>query len=247
MHSPMNSYPNNKNIIELEHVEKTFADMTVFEDLSLHVKRGELVVLLGSSGSGKSTIFNLISGFIRPTKGKVEVHGSVGYMQQKDLLLPWKTVEQNVGLPLKLRGDSKEEVRAKVEKYLPIVGLEGAGQKYPSQLSGGMRQRASFLRTVLTAEDILLLDEAFGSLDSVTRMNMQTWLLEMKEKLDYTIFLITHDIEEAVLLADRIYVISKIPATIEREIVVDFDREDKKQRLFSPELLKLKKEILAIL
>lgn len=234
----------NDTVIKLEHVGKTFGEMVVFEDICLHVNRGEIVSILGSSGSGKSTLFNIIAGLIPIDHGKVAVRGTVGYMQQKDLLLPWKTVASNVGLPLKLKGFAKEDIEKKIKEYLPLVGLEGNEDKYPFQLSGGMRQRASFLRTLMTAEEIFLLDEAFGSLDSITRGQMQKWLLDMKNKFDNTVVLITHDIDEAIYLSDRIYIISKIPAEIKKEIKVDFYNEDKNKRLLSPRTLELKQEIL---
>ncbi len=234
-------------VISLKNVGKSFGEMVVFKDISLHVNRGEIVSILGSSGSGKSTLFNIIAGLIPVDHGDVIVKGTVGYMQQKDLLLPWKTVSANVGLPLKLKGVEKEDIKKRIEEYLPLVGLEGYEDKFPFQLSGGMRQRASFLRTLMTSEEIFLLDEAFGSLDSITRGQMQKWLLEMKSELDNTVVFITHDIDEAIFLSDRIYVISKIPAEIKKEIDVDFHKDDKNKRLLSSKTLELKQEILRYL
>jgi ABC-type nitrate/sulfonate/bicarbonate transport system ATPase subunit len=234
-------------VVSLEHVGKSFEDMVVFKDITLHVEHGEVVSLLGSSGSGKSTLFNIIAGLYGVDHGRVEVKGTVGYMQQKDLLLPWKTVYENIALPLKLHHASKEEIRMKVDKYLPMAGLAGTENKYPYQLSGGMRQRVSFVRTLMRAEDIMLFDEAFGSLDYVTRRQMQHWLLEMKQNLDNTMIFITHDIDEAIYLSDRIYVLSKIPARIEKEIDVDFLRENKDQRFLDPRTLALKEEILSLM
>ncbi|WP_246798158.1 ABC transporter ATP-binding protein [Alkalibacter rhizosphaerae] len=244
---PTSSFPNRKPVILLEHVAKSFDDMIVFEDITLHVEKGEVVTLLGSSGSGKSTLFNIIAGLYGVDRGKVEVEGSVGYMQQKDLLLPWKRVYENIALPLKLQHVSKEIIQEKIEKYLPLAGLEGTEKKYPYQLSGGMRQRVSFVRTLMRAEDIMLFDEAFGSLDYATRRQMQHWLLDMKDTLDNTMVFITHDIDEAIYLSDRIYVLSKIPATIEREIVLDYDRDHKEKRFLSPRTMELKEEILKLL
>ncbi|MBF7097156.1 ABC transporter ATP-binding protein [Alkalibacter mobilis] len=236
-----------EEVIVLNNVKKTFGPMTVFEDISLHVNKNEVVSVLGSSGSGKSTLFNIIAGLYGVDEGIVKVKGSIGYMQQKDLLLPWKTVYDNIALPLKIKKVAKEDINMKIQKYLPVVGLQGYENKYPYQLSGGMRQRASFMRTLMTAEDIMLFDEAFGSLDSVTRGQMQKWLLEMKDILGNTVLFITHDIDEAIYLSDRIYVLSKIPAKIQKEIVVDFHKDDKDKRLLSHKLLELKSEILKLL
>lgn len=244
---PTSSSPSKEQVVTLEHVGKSFEDMVVFEDISLHVDKGEVVALLGTSGSGKTTLFNLIAGLYGIDHGRLDVKGSVGYMQQKDLLLPWKTVHDNIALPLTLQHVPKDVIRGKIEKYLVLAGLEGTQDKYPYQLSGGMRQRVSFVRTLMRAEEIMLFDEAFGSLDYATRRQMQRWLLEMKENLDNTMIFITHDIEEAIYLADRIYVLSKIPATIEREIVVDYETEDKEKRFLSPQTLELKEEILRLL
>lgn len=247
MPSPMSISPNNQTVVRMEHVAKSFEDMVVFDDLSLHVERGEVVTILGSSGSGKSTLFNIIAGLYRVDGGLVEVNGSVGYMQQKDLLLPWKTVYENIALPLTLHKVPKEEIQKKIQRFIPLAGLEGTEEKLPYQLSGGMRQRVSFVRTLMRAEDIMLFDEAFGSLDYATRRQMQHWLLDMKKSLNNTMVFITHDIDEALYLSDRIYVLSKIPATIQREIVLDFDRDLKEKRFLSPKTLELKEEILKLL
>lgn len=249
MHIPMNSYPNNEDLplISAESIKKSFGEIKVLKDISIKVNKGEFVTLLGPSGCGKTTIFNIITGLVREDEGKITIRGTMGYMQQKDLLLPWKTIMDNVALPLILKGVGKSTWEARVRKYLPVVGLEGYEEKYPSQLSGGMRQRASFLRTFMASEDIMLLDEAFASLDSITKENMQKWLLEMKNRLNNTILLITHDIDEAIFLSDKIYVLSQKPSTIKKEISVDFCKEDKLERLLSPQSLLLKQEILGLL
>lgn len=249
MHSPITSYhKKGKNtLITLENIEKSFGDIKVLEDITIEIRKGEFVSLLGPSGCGKSTIFNILSELIPQDKGKIYVNGSIGYMQQKDLLLPWKTIMDNVALPLTLKSIDKKTREDKVKRYLPIVGLEGYENNYPFQLSGGMKQRASFLRTLMASEDIMLLDEAFASLDSITKSKMQRWLLDMKNKLNNTILLITHDIDEALLLSDRIYVLSAKPALIKKEILIDFDKDNKLGRLLSPKTLQLKEEILEML
>lgn len=243
----MNSYNKEEPLISLQNVQKSFGSLKVLQDISIDLYEGELVTILGPSGGGKTTIFNIISGALEADAGTVEVNGSLGYMQQKDLLLPWKTIHQNIALPLEIQKVSKEIINKKVAEYMPIVGLEGYGGKYPYQLSGGMRQRASFLRTLMAAEDIMLLDEAFASLDSITKSRMHEWLLDIMNTLGNTILLITHDIDEALLLSDRIYVLSQKPSVVKKEIIVDFNRENKLERRFSEKTLVLKKEILALL
>ena len=235
------------SLITLKNIEKNFNNIKVLKNISINIEKGEFVSLIGPSGCGKSTIFNIISGLIPQDSGEIYVNGTIGYMQQKDLLLPWKTIMDNVALPLTIKGVDKKTRENKVKKYLPIVGLEGYEKNYPSQLSGGMRQRASFLRTLMASEDIMLLDEAFASLDSITKSKMQMWLLDMKNRLNNTILLITHDIDEALLLSDRIYVLSSKPATIKKEIILDFNTANKRERILSSKTLKLKEEILKLL
>ncbi len=243
----MNSYQNNKPLVALKNIEKRFGSLEVLKDISMDLYQGELVSILGPSGGGKSTIFNIISNTLEADAGSVTVEGSLGYMQQKDLLLPWKTIQENIALPLEIQKVTKEVINKKIEAYMPIAGLEGYEDKYPYQLSGGMRQRASFLRTLMAAEDIMLLDEAFASLDSITKSTMHEWLLNMMKDLNTTILLITHDIDEALLLSDRIYLLSEKPAVVKKEIVVDFNSENKLERRFSEKTLQLKKEILSLL
>lgn len=235
------------SLITLKNIEKNFNNIKVLKNISINIEKGEFVSLIGPSGCGKSTIFNIISGLIPQDSGEIYVNGTIGYMQQKDLLLPWKTIMDNVALPLTIKGVDKKTRENKVKKYLPIIGLEGYEKNYPSQLSGGMRQRASFLRTLMASEDIMLLDEAFASLDSITKSKMQMWLLDMKNRLNNTILLITHDIDEALLLSDRIYVLSSKPATIKKEIILDFNTANKRERILSSKTLKLKEEILKVL
>ncbi|AZV59018.1 ABC transporter ATP-binding protein [Clostridium sp. AWRP] len=235
------------SIIKVKNVSISFEENLILKDISLNLKKGEFVSILGPSGCGKSTLFNIITGIIKEYRGEVSVKGDIGYMQQKDLLLPWKTVMENVVLPLDIRGSNKKESRERAVKYIEIVGLKGYEKKYPYELSGGMRQRASFLRTFLSSEEIMLLDEPFGALDSITRGKMQRWVLDMKQELKRSILFVTHDIEEAILLSDRIYVLSSKPGVIKKEINVDFESENKKNRIFSKKLLEMKADILKLL
>ncbi|QXE21286.1 MULTISPECIES: ABC transporter ATP-binding protein [Clostridium] len=245
----MNFYQNKQDdsIIKVKNVSRSFEENLILKDISINLKKGEFVSILGPSGCGKSTLFNIITGIIKEDSGEVSVKGDLGYMQQKDLLLPWKTVMENVVLPLDIRGSNKRESRERAVKYIEIVGLKGYEKKYPYELSGGMRQRASFLRTFLSSEEIMLLDEPFGALDSITRGKMQRWILDMKQELKRSILFVTHDIEEAILLSDRIYVLSSKPGMIKKEINVDFESENKKNRIFSKKLLEMKADILKLL
>jgi len=234
-------------LICLDHISKSYGTAEILKDVSLNISRGEFVSILGPSGSGKSTLFNIITGLAPADGGTVQVNGEIGYMQQKDLLLPWKTVLDNIVLPLDLKGMDKKASRTKAEAFIDRVGLRGYEQRYPRQLSGGMKQRASFLRTFLASGEIMLLDEPFGALDSITKGKMQSWLLEVQEELGVTILFITHDIEEAVLMSDRIYVLSSRPGVVKKEIIVGFDSKNKQKRLINPELLMMKETIKNLL
>lgn len=249
MHSQINSYQNNNRVkvIEIKNITKSFDKEIILKDVSLCVNKGEFVSIVGPSGSGKSTLFNIIASLIEVDKGQVKVSSDIGYMQQKDLLMPWKTVLNNVVLPLDLKGENKKQSRLEAKKYIEIMGLKGYENKYPYELSGGMKQRASFLRTFLSSSEIMLLDEPFGALDSITKGNMQKWILKMKDVLKRTILFITHDIEEAVLLSDRIYVLGSKPGKIKEEFNIEFLKEDKIKREFSKELLEYKNKIIELL
>ncbi|MDY3958465.1 MAG: ABC transporter ATP-binding protein, partial [Romboutsia timonensis] len=209
----MNSYHNKEKLI-LSNVSKSYNNTLVLEDINIKVNEGELVTILGPSGSGKSTIFNIITNLTQKDNGNVYIDGKISYMQQKDLLLPYKTIIDNVSLPLILNKENKKNAQEIVRPYFKEFGLEGYEDKYPSELSGGMKQRANFLRTFINSNDLMLLDEPFGALDSITKTNMQKWLLNVREKFNSTIILITHDIEEAITLSDRIYLISQKPSSI---------------------------------
>lgn len=240
----MSSY---QNKIVLKNVSKSFDEMEILRDINIEVKEGELVSILGPSGSGKSTIFNILTSLISSDNGEVEVSGDLSYMYQKDMMVPWKKVIDNIGIPLIFKGDSKKNSREKVKKHIDEFGLSGFEYKYPSQLSGGMKQRANFLKTYLTSNDIMLLDEPFGALDSMTRRKMQKWLLDLTKEINSTILLITHDIEEAILLSNRIYIISEKPAIIKGEIKVDLPKERNEGIVTSDKFVAIKKEILELM
>lgn len=228
--------------IRIENISKSFDGDKIIDNISIDVREGELVSILGPSGCGKSTIFNMIAGLLKQDTGTVDVNGKLSYMYQKDLLLPYKTIIDNVSLPLVLRKEKKSQAREEVRQYFKVFGLEGYENKYPKELSGGMRQRVNFMRTYVNSNDIMLLDEPFGALDSITKSSMQKWLLDIRKKVTSTILLITHDIEEAILLSDRIYVISNKPSSVSMEIVVDRDMIGDVEYSF-----KLKKDILDVL
>ena len=195
-------------------------DFSIIDHLSFDVQDGEFVSVIGASGCGKSTIFRLVNKLLLPASGEILVDGEsierkrnyCGYMPQQDLLFPWRTVRENLLLPMEIRGGySKTEMREKADAALESVGLKDWGDKMPKELSGGMRQRAAFARTVLTGSDLLLLDEPFSALDYLTRISMREWLLEQWEREKKTVLFITHDVEEAVFLSSRILVVEESP------------------------------------
>ncbi|MGR6836327.1 ABC transporter ATP-binding protein [Syntrophomonas erecta] len=212
--------------IRVCNISKTLGKVHTLDHISLEINNNEFVVIVGPSGCGKSTLFNIMSGLMPPDQGRVEIDGvdwtgrtgRVSYMQQKDLLLPSRTILDNVSIPLQLKGIAKNQARQTAVQYLAEFGLEEFSHHYPRQLSGGMRQKAALLRTYLFASDILLLDEPFASLDAITRRKMHLWLKEMQNRYHCSILFITHDIEEALMLADRIYLFSARPAQVKQEI-----------------------------
>ena len=240
----MNSY---QNKILLKNISKSFDSMEILKDINIEVNEGELVSILGPSGSGKSTIFNILTNIIKSDRGEVNINGNISYMYQKDMMVPWKKVIDNIGIPLIFKGKSKKEAREEVKKHIEEFGLSGFEYKYPSQLSGGMKQRANFLKTYLTSNDIMLLDEPFGALDSMTRRKMQNWLLDLTKEMNSTILFITHDIEEAIFLSNKIYVISEKPAIIKGEIKVNLPKNRNEKIITSEEFINIKKEILSLI
>lgn len=244
-----------ETILEVKNIEKSYPQLHTLEDISLQLGKNQFISILGPSGCGKSTLFNIISGLEMPDKGDVIIDdknyngktGRVSYMHQKDLLFPWSSIIDNVCLSLFLKGQNKKNAYTQAKQYFLDFGLEGFEDKYPNQLSGGMRQRAALLRTYLFADDILLLDEPFGNLDAITRRKMQLWLVKLLEKINASVLFVTHDIDEALFLSDRIYLLSKRPAVVKKVFDVDIKRPHDNEIFTSPEFNKLKKEIISLL
>ena len=241
------------SVLQVKNVSKAFDDEQIISNISLELHAGEIVSLLGVSGGGKTTLFNIIAGLSAPDAGEVVLEGEtitskpgkISYMLQKDLLLPHRTIVDNVALPLIIRGMKKKEARKKASGYFEEFGLEGIEHKYPAQLSGGMKQRAALLRTYLFSEKVALLDEPFSALDMLTKGAVHQWYLDVMEKIQLSTLFITHDIDEAVLLSDRIYLLTGKPGTITKEIVIKEPKPRRKDFNLSEEFLHYKREIIS--
>ena len=241
--------------LKIANISKSFGEKSVLKDISIELHKGELVCLLGVSGSGKTTLFNIISGLLQPDCGSVLLDGEditgkpghISYMLQKDLLLPYKTIEDNVALPLLLKGIKKKTARAQVFPMFDMFGLEGVQKKYPYQLSGGMRQRAALLRTYMFSQDVALLDEPFSALDTITKSSVHKWYLGVMENIKLSTLFITHDIDEAILLSDRIYLLSGTPGTVTSEIKISEPKPRREDFTTSPVFLEYKRQILSLL
>lgn len=241
--------------LEVKNISKSFDQKTVLQDISIELNHGELVCLLGVSGGGKTTLFNIISGLLQPDHGNVFLDGkditnrpgSISYMLQKDLLLPYKTIQDNVALPLLLKGMKKKEARQQVFPIFSEFGLQGTQNKYPAQLSGGMRQRAALLRTYMFSQDVALLDEPFSALDTLTKSSMHRWYLDVMEKIQLSTLFITHDIDEAIFLSDRIYVLTGSPGEITGEIIIKETKPRRDDFNLTAEFLGYKRQILDLI
>lgn len=244
--------------VALEHVTSRYDEgrrrLTALEDLSLTVSTREFVSIVGPSGSGKSTLLDIVAGLLVPDAGQVlmsgcptTVHDRLGqsaYMRQRDLLVPWRTTLENAALGLEASGVSRRKAEAAAAEQLPRYGLEGFATAYPSQLSGGMRQRCAVLRTLLPQRDLVLLDEPFGALDSLTRAELQLWLAEALATQQATVLFVTHDVEEAILLGDRIVVLTPRPGRVWLDIAVPLARPRHRDVLFAPDFLAIRRDVL---
>jgi ABC-type nitrate/sulfonate/bicarbonate transport system ATPase subunit len=245
--------------LEVRSVSKVFRRngkvIQALDPTSLTVRRGRFVSIIGPSGCGKSTLFNVIAGLAKPSTGDVLADGTsivgkpgyVGYMLQKGLLLPWRTILDNIILGMEVRDVPKSQAIARAMPLIERYGLSGFEQHYPHELSGGMRQRASLLRTMLYDRDVVLLDEPFGALDAQTRMLMQSWLLDVWSDLQKTILFVTHDIDEAIYLSDEIQVFSARPGRIKATIEVDLPRPRTPDVVTTPAFTERKRTLLGLL
>ena len=241
-------------MLEFKHVTFQYEGdaVPIMRDLSFSVEEGDFVSIIGASGCGKSTIFRLINGLERLTQGEITVDGKPistlkqysAFMPQKDLLFPWRTIEKNICLPLELAGVSQAEQESRCRAVLEEVGLSEYAKKYPKDLSGGMKQRVSFARTLLSGADLLLLDEPFSALDYLTRVDMHEWLLHQWEHYHRTILFITHDVEEAVFLSRKIFVIQDRPICTLEVVDVPLPEERHRSDLKRPEIVELKERLI---
>ena len=223
--------------------------------VTLSIPQGRFVSLIGPSGCGKSTIFNIIAGLLEPTAGAVLIDGieatgtigRVGYMLQKDLLLPWRSVLDNVILGMEIQGKPLREARERALPLLRKYGLSGFEYLYPNSLSGGMRQRAALLRTLLFDTDVILLDEPFGALDAQTKAHMQEWLMKLWSDFQKTVVFVTHDVEEAIFLSDEIHVMGTRPGRILESIPIPLPRPRARSITLSPEFVAIKERCLKLL
>jgi ABC-type nitrate/sulfonate/bicarbonate transport system ATPase subunit len=239
--------------LTLDGLTKAYGDLPVLGGVSLSVASGEFVAVVGPSGCGKSTLFDVVAGLERPDAGRVLVDGAdatgrtdaFAYMPQQDLLFPWRTVLDNTTLGLEVAGMRRRAARERTRPLFAEFGLDGFEGVRPGELSGGMRQRAALLRTVVQDRPVLLLDEPFGALDALTRTEMQVWLSRMRSRFDWTVLLVTHDVREAVLLADRAVVLGPRPTSVRRVVTVDLPRPRGLSTITDPAFAAAEAELLA--
>jgi ABC-type nitrate/sulfonate/bicarbonate transport system ATPase subunit len=242
-------------LLELRDVGKTFGETVALAPVSLDVADGSFVAIVGPSGCGKSTLFNVIAGLLEPDRGEVRVGGQeitgatghVGYMLQKDLLVPWRTVEDNITMAALLTRGVTPEDRTEARRVAVEYGLGEFLRHYPSALSGGMRQRVALMRTLVTHQPLLLLDEPFGALDAQTRLEMQQWLLQVWRETGRTVLFITHDVDESIFLSDRILVMSPRPGRVVADLTNPLARPRDLNTLIEPEFITLKAQIMRLL
>ncbi len=242
-------------ILEARNISQSYEGEAVISNISIQLKAGEIVCLIGTSGVGKTTLFHVLAGLTKPDEGEVRLEnevvtgqaGKISYMLQKDLLLPYRTIEDNIILPLLIQGVSKKQARKQMEEFYSVFGLEGTAKKYPFQLSGGMRQRAALLRTYMFSQKVALLDEPFSALDAITKRQMHQWYLDIMKKIQLSTIFISHDMDEAIMLSDRIYVMAGKPGRIVGEISIDHKGMTMDDFSFSDDFKETKKELLRLL
>lgn len=243
------------SITGLSYSFEASSEAPVFSGLSMNVNRGEFISIVGASGCGKSTLFKIIAGLLSPSSGEISIHGQlsmpassrlgqVAYMPQQDLLLPWRTVLDNCLLPWELKQiGSKAEAVSQIRELLARFGLAGTESAYPAELSGGMRQRVALLRTLAAGNELALLDEPFGALDAMTKRELHRWLLSLWSSLEKTVLFITHDLEEALLLSDRIYLMSGSTGGGLQELAVDLPRPRHYKMNYEPQFVALREDL----
>lgn len=242
-------------LLALKNITKTFGNVQALKDLNVSIKPGEFVTIVGPSGCGKSTLFNMVAGLEEPDDGGYiqflgkqcqakELLGKVAFMPQRDLLLPWRTIIDNAILAVEMEGMRRVDARRMALDMLPEFGLTGFEKQYPHQLSGGMRQRVALMRTFMFRRDLVLLDEPFGALDALTRTMMQRWLLDIWQKHRRTILFITHDVDEALFLGDRVLAMSARPGHVKLELEVALPRPRHPDIVTSPEFIQQKRILL---
>lgn len=248
-----------KSKVELQNLSNSFykdnREIKVLDNICLKLYDGEFISIIGPSGCGKSTIFNIICGLESSYSGLITIDGvklkksakRFAYMPQKDLLMPWKKLMDNLILPLEIQGIDKKNAYIQVNELIEIFGLKGFEGAYPCELSGGMKQRAALLRTFLIDSDIMLLDEPFGALDAINRDKLQQWLLGIWDKLRRSVIFITHSIDEAIYLSDRIYVLSERPAKVSMELKINIERPRVKSIITSKKFMDYKALLLSAL
>ena len=250
----MSIFLKSENIMNLEikNITKSYNDKTIIQNVNLNLQSGEIISLLGVSGVGKTTVFNILSGLTKPDSGQVILNnenitgksGIVSYMLQKDLLFDFKTIIDNVSLPLIVNGQSNKDARKINKPYFEKFGLLCFENKYPKEISGGMRQKAALLRTYFFSGEIFLLDEPFSALDPITKYQMYEWYLDISKKMGISTIFITHDVDEAILLSNRIYILSGNPGKISKEINIKNKLENVVEFSLNNKFLEYKKEIL---
>lgn len=245
-----------KPCLEADRISKYFfqkdTSLLVLQDINLQLYKGDLVSIVGSSGCGKSTLLNIIAGFEAPTSGEIRVDGEAilgpgsdrGMVFQSYTLYPWLTVSENIGFGLNLSKMPKAQQKQRVRYFLEVVGLTQFANAYPKQLSGGMKQRVAIARALANEPEVLLMDEPFGALDAQTKEQMQLFLLELWEKTNTTILAITHDVEEAVFLSQRIYVMSAHPGRIHAHIPITLPQQRDLEIELTPDFIELKRQVL---
>jgi len=237
--------------VRIEGIHKSFekpeGKLEVLKDISIDVKENEFVTLLGPSGCGKSTLLRLVAGLSEADKGEIIVRGKISYLQQKSTLMPWRNILDNVLLPIEVRNKQKPEYTENLKELMKEFGLQGFEEALPSEISGGMTKRAALLRTYLEERDILLLDEPFSSLDAITRKTLGRWLLKTWNRHRKSVLFVTHDIEEALLLSDRIYIMGKLPSVILETVIPAAERPRDPDEIYAPAFVEQRKHIEKLL